>query len=63
MSRTNEIILGSVSFTPAHDPAASVIDAMAQSIVDLLQRLADVEQERDFYKMAAEKLSKGRSKK
>jgi hypothetical protein len=63
MSGGNDIVLGSVSFSPAYDPVAPVIDAMAQSIVDLLTRLAEVEQQRDFYKMAAEQLSKGRRKK
>jgi hypothetical protein len=53
--------LGSVICAPAHAPA--VIDAMAESIVDLLMRMAEVEAERDFYKAAASKLAKGRRKK
>jgi hypothetical protein len=43
-------------------PAASAEDSMAESIVMLLQRLAEVEAERDFYKAAAGKLAKGRRK-
>jgi hypothetical protein len=61
MSGGGDYVLGNVSFAPAHAPA--VIDAMAESIVDLLMRLAEVEQERDFYKAAASKLAKGRRKK
>jgi folate-dependent phosphoribosylglycinamide formyltransferase PurN len=54
MSGGNDYVLGSVICASAHAPA--IIDAMAESIVDLLMRLAEVEQERDFYKAAAEKL-------
>jgi hypothetical protein len=36
---------------------------MAESIVMLLTKLAEVEAERDFYKAAAEALRKGRRKK
>jgi len=39
-------------------PAPSVEDSMAESIVMLLMRLAEVEAERDFYKAAAGKLIK-----
>jgi hypothetical protein len=35
---------------------------MAESIVALLARLAEVEAERDFYKAAAGKLAKGERK-
>jgi hypothetical protein len=56
MSGGKDYVLGSVTLAPAHAPA--IIDAMAESIVDLLMRLAEVEQERDFYKAAASKLMK-----
>jgi hypothetical protein len=46
-------ILGSVTFG-----SSSTEDAMAASIVHLLERLAEVEAERDFYKAAAGKLMK-----
>jgi hypothetical protein len=36
---------------------------MAERIVMLLHRLAEVEAERDFYKAAAGRLAKGRRKK
>ncbi len=58
MSGADEIVLGAISFGPA-----SAEDSMAASIVHLLERLAEVEAERDFYKAAAGKLAKGRRKK
>lgn len=58
MSGTDQIVMGSVTI----GPAASAEDSMAESIVMLLQRLAEVEAERDFYKAAAGKLAKGRRK-
>jgi hypothetical protein len=61
MSGRNEIVLGAISFSPAHAP--EIIDRMAESIVDLLVKLTEVEAERDFYKAAAEVLRKGRRKK
>jgi hypothetical protein len=61
MSGRNEVVLGAISFSPAHAP--EIIDRMAESIVDLLVKLAEVEAERDFYKAAAEVLRKGRRKK
>ena len=45
--------LGSITFGPS-----SAEDAMAASIVHLLGRLAEVEEERDFYKAVAAQLSK-----
>jgi predicted P-loop ATPase len=45
--------IGSIVFGPS-----SAEDAMAASIVHLLERLAEVEAERDFYKAAAGKLMK-----
>jgi hypothetical protein len=60
MSGRNEIVLGAISFSPAHAP--EIIDRMAESIVDLLVKLTEVEAERDFYKAAAGKLAKGRRK-
>jgi len=64
MSGGNDIVLGAISFSPAHAP--EIIDRMAESIVDLLVKLTDadaqleaVKQERDFYKMAASKLMSG----
>jgi len=59
VSGANEIVLGAVTFGPA--PTAE--DSMAESIVMLLTKLAEVEAERDFYKAAAEALRKGRRKK
>jgi len=59
MSGRDEIVLGAVTFAPA--PTAE--DSMAESIVMLLTKLAEVEAERDFYKAAAETLRKGRRKK
>jgi hypothetical protein len=53
------MFLGGISFGPA--PSAE--DSMAESIVMLLTKLAEVEAERDFYKAAAEVLRKGRRKK
>ena len=44
--------VGSITFAPS-----SVEGAMAASIVHLIDRLAEVEAERDFYKAAATKLS------
>jgi len=59
MSRRSEIVLGAVTFAPA----LTAEDSMAESIVMLLTKLAEVEAERDFYKAAAETLRKGRRKK
>ena len=59
MSGADQIVLGSVTIGPA--PSAE--DSMAESIVMLLTKLAEVEAERDFYKAAAGKLAKGRRKK
>jgi hypothetical protein len=59
MSGAEHIVLGNVTF----GPALTVEDSMAESIVMLLHRLAEVEAERDFYKAAAEVLRKGRRKK
>jgi hypothetical protein len=59
MSGAEHIVLGSVTFGPAR----TAEDSMAESIVMLLHRLAEVEAERDFYKAAAEVLRKGRRKK
>jgi hypothetical protein len=59
VSGAEQIVLGSVTFGPA--PSAE--DSMAESIVMLLTKLAQVEAERDFYKAAAEVLRKGRRKK
>ena len=61
MSGRNEILLGAITFSPALAP--EIIDRMAESIVNLLVKLADAEAERDFYKAAASKLAKGRRKK
>ena len=61
MSGREEIVLGAITFSPALAP--EIIDRMAESIVDLLVKLADVEAERDFYKAAASKLAKWRRKK
>lgn len=54
MSGRDEIVVGAISFSPVHAP--EVIDRMAESIVDLLVKLTEVEAERDFYKAAASKL-------
>ena len=43
--------------------ACGMTDSMAESIVMLLTKLAEVESERDFYKAAAGKLAKGGRKK
>jgi hypothetical protein len=59
MSGADHIVLGNVTIGPA--PTAE--DSMAESIVMLLTKLAEVEAERDFYKAAAETLRKGRRKK
>jgi hypothetical protein len=59
MSGADEIRVGAISFGPAQ----STEDAMAESIVALLARLAEVEAERDFYKATAGKLAKGERKK
>ena len=48
--------VGSITFSPS-----SVEGAMAASIVHLIDRLAEVEAERDFYKAAATKLSEPRN--
>jgi hypothetical protein len=56
MSANGEIIVGSVTLSPAIAP--DVIDSMAESIVRLSLMVAELEQERDFYKAAAAKLSK-----
>lgn len=58
MSGRGDIVLGAISFSPAHAP--EIIDRMAESIVDLLVRNAQLEQERDFYKAAASKLMSGK---
>ena len=58
MSGADHIVLGSVTIGPA--PSAE--DSMAESIVMLLTKLAEVEAERDFYKAAAERLRKRRRK-
>ena len=59
MSRAEHIVLGSVTL----GPAPNCEDSMAERIVMLLHRLAEVEAERDFYKAAAGRLAKGRRKK
>jgi hypothetical protein len=59
VSGADHIVLGSVTIGPV--PSAE--DSMAESIVMLLTKLAQVEAERDFYKAAAGKLAKGRRKK
>jgi hypothetical protein len=59
MSGADHIVVGNVTIGPA--PTAE--DSMAESIVILLTKLAEVEAERDFYKAAAGKLAKGRRKK
>jgi hypothetical protein len=59
VSGADHFVLGSVTIGPA--PTAE--DSMAESIVMLLTKLAEVEAERDFYKAAAEALRKGRRKK
>jgi hypothetical protein len=59
MSGAEHIVLANVTF----GPALTAEDSMAESIVMLLHRLAEVEAERDFYKAAAEVLRKGRRKK
>jgi hypothetical protein len=59
MSGADHIVVGNVTIGPA--PTAE--DSMAESIVMLLSKLAQVEAERDFYKAAAGKLAKGRRKK
>ena len=48
--------VGSIVFAPS-----SVEGAMAASIVHLIDRIAEVEAERDFYKAAATKLSEPRN--
>jgi hypothetical protein len=57
VSGAEPIILGNVTLGPA--PSAE--DSMAESIVMLLTKLAEVEAERDFYKAAAETLRKNKS--
>jgi hypothetical protein len=61
VSGRGKIVLGAVSFAPALAP--EIIDRMAESIVDLLVKLGEVEAERDFYKAAAGKLAKRRRNK
>jgi len=56
MSRGNGIVVGNVTFAPAHAP--QIIDSMAESIVRLSLTVAELERERDFYKAAAGKLAK-----
>ena len=56
MSRGGDIVVGNVTFAPAHAP--QIIDSMAESIVRLSLMVAELEQERDFYKAAASKLAK-----
>jgi hypothetical protein len=56
MSGADELRVGAISFGPAQQSSE---DSMAESIVALLARLAEVEAERDFYKAAAGKLAKG----
>ena len=58
MSGGNDMVVGNVTFASAHAP--QIIDRMAESIVDLLVRNAELEQERDFYKAAASKLMSGK---
>ena len=58
MSRGGEIVVGNVTFAPAHAP--QIIDSMAESIVRLSLMVAELEVERDFYKAAASKLAKPR---
>ena len=55
MSGDDQTTLGGCAVVPA-PPSAE--DSMAESIVMLLMRLAEVEAERDFYKAAAGKLMK-----
>ena len=56
MSGRDEIVLGAISFSPAHAP--QIVDSMAESIVRLSLTVAELERERDFYKAAAGKLAK-----
>jgi hypothetical protein len=60
---SNDYVMGSVVCCPADAPA--VIDAMAESIVELLLERNQLIAERDFYKAAAGALmkpAKGRRK-
>lgn len=59
MSRGGDIVVGNVTFAPAHAP--QIIDSMAESIVRLSLTVAELEAERDFYKAAASKLMKPRT--
>jgi hypothetical protein len=59
MSRGGDIVVGNVTFAPAHAP--QIIDSMAESIVRLSLTVAELEAERDFYKAAASKLAKPRT--
>jgi hypothetical protein len=59
MSRGGDIVVGNVTFAPAHAP--QIIDSMAESIVRLSLTVAELEAERDFYKAAAGKLMKPRA--
>lgn len=58
MSRGGDIVVGNVTFAPAHAP--QIIDSMAESIVRLSLTVAELEAERDFYKAAASKLMSGK---
>lgn len=58
MSGGDDFVVGNVSFASAHLP--DVVDSMADSIVTLLLRVAELEAERDFYKAAAGKLMKSK---
>jgi len=58
MSGGDDYVLGNVSFAPALAPA--IIDAMAESIVDLLLETNELRAERDFYKAAAGALMKSK---
>ena len=59
MSRGGDIVVGNVTFAPAHAP--QIIDSMAESIVRLSLTVTELEAERDFYKAAAGKLAKPRT--
>lgn len=59
MSGRDDIVVGAISFSPVHAP--EIIDRMAESIVDLLIRNAELEQEKEFYKAAAGKLARPRT--
>lgn len=66
--RGNLTEAGAVAFggplkTAPANPQRTAEDAMAASIVHLLARLADVEEERDLYKAAASKLMRNGGRK